>query len=284
MRRATRVMRWGFTLREVLVTAAVLSVLMAVLMPALARARDEVKEETCRTNLRSLGQGLHIYSNDHNEWFPHHYYEADEWSDGQPPNHGVDWIGSMGSNEWLSITENSTKSPRRNHPSRSLFMLMGVYGATPSMFICPESGDKEDPLENYGTDSAERKHPEHASPGKNRFDFQGYKSLSYGYQLPYGPRSRPNASRLDIRMALVADKGPYYTAGKLGKGGTHTVSDQRSHPAAAALDQGGRGRHRRQEDARMEQVQQRQPRRCRTKRALRRWTCQVRRKPARRSQ
>jgi len=50
-----------------------------------------------------------------------------------------------------------------------------------------------------------------AQPGVNRFDFRGYPYLSYGYQVPFGRYAKPNEN-LDPRVALTADKGPFFDA------------------------------------------------------------------------
>ena len=93
------------------------------------------------------------------------------------------------------------------HPSRSMFKLVVDGTCTAKQFICPSSGDAEDDLRNkIGTTIIA------AQPGVNRFDFKGYPFLSYGYQLPFG-RGKPNEN-LDPRMAISADKGPYFTAGQ----------------------------------------------------------------------
>jgi prepilin-type processing-associated H-X9-DG protein len=212
-----------------------LLLLLLVLLPALSRGRQKAKEAVCSANLRGLGQGMHIYANDNMEWFPHHYFEP-TYDEQDPTQHGVRWVGTMGTNDFLSITEptSSTTSPTRSHPSRSLFLLVIGGYATPVMFVCPQSTDQEDGLRNYGPDAVRTGGPsEPAVPGRSRYDFRGYPFLSYGYQMPYGRRGRPSET-LDSRMVIAADKGPYYAAGGEGVSGTRTVRDRRSDVTAPA--------------------------------------------------
>ena len=53
--------RTGFTLIELLVVIAAISLLMAILVPALQRARRQTKAMICQTNLRQWGTTLTLY-------------------------------------------------------------------------------------------------------------------------------------------------------------------------------------------------------------------------------
>lgn len=57
----------GFTLVELLVVMAIISILMALLLPALVRARETARRTECLNNLRQIGMGIDIYSQDHNK-------------------------------------------------------------------------------------------------------------------------------------------------------------------------------------------------------------------------
>jgi len=57
----------AFTLIELLVVIAVIAVLMAILMPALNRAREQGKRVSCMNNLRQLMLAWSMYADDHSE-------------------------------------------------------------------------------------------------------------------------------------------------------------------------------------------------------------------------
>ena len=216
----------AFSTSDLFWTLFFLALLITVLLPSCSRARGPARRSICASNLRGIGQGMHIYANDNREWFPHHYFNPLSPEE-SPEEHGVAWVGTMGSNEFLRISQATTPtiSPRKSHPSRSLYMLVIGCQLTTGSFICPSTNDIEDDSRNYGPDAADGQSS--ARPGKNRYDFRGYDHLSYGYQLPYGRQGRPR-DNMDSRMALVADKGPYYASGGPGLDGTRTIRDQRS--------------------------------------------------------
>ncbi len=54
----------AFTLIELLVVISIISLLMAILMPALQRVREGSRETVCKSNLRNVGLGLTAYLQD----------------------------------------------------------------------------------------------------------------------------------------------------------------------------------------------------------------------------
>lgn len=60
----------GFTLVDVLVSVAVISVLIGLLMPSFAMVRESARRVKCSSNLRQIGLGLHMYGQSSNEYLP----------------------------------------------------------------------------------------------------------------------------------------------------------------------------------------------------------------------
>lgn len=60
----------GFTLIEMLVVMSLISLLVAILLPALATARESSKTAVCLSNLKQIGIGPAMYAADNKGWLP----------------------------------------------------------------------------------------------------------------------------------------------------------------------------------------------------------------------
>lgn len=60
----------GFTLIEILVTIAIISILTATLFPVFARARENARRTSCMSNLKQFGIAMMMYVQDYDEMYP----------------------------------------------------------------------------------------------------------------------------------------------------------------------------------------------------------------------
>jgi prepilin-type N-terminal cleavage/methylation domain-containing protein len=59
-----------FTLIELLIVIAIISILASLLLPALAKSRELAKQTICAGNLKQIGIGIYLYLDSNNGWFP----------------------------------------------------------------------------------------------------------------------------------------------------------------------------------------------------------------------
>jgi prepilin-type N-terminal cleavage/methylation domain-containing protein/prepilin-type processing-associated H-X9-DG protein len=89
----------GFTIVELLIVIGVIGMLIAILLPALAKARQAANAIACAANLRSIGQGMAVYLLENQGTYPASYIYI-----GQSIENGVETPGSpvQGYQNWSS--------------------------------------------------------------------------------------------------------------------------------------------------------------------------------------
>jgi len=60
----------AFTLVELLVVVAIISLLVSILLPTLGKAKEQARIVICLTNLKGLNLAFTYYTGENNEWYP----------------------------------------------------------------------------------------------------------------------------------------------------------------------------------------------------------------------
>ncbi len=121
----------AFTLIELLVVITILSVLIALMLPSLSKAREQAKIARCLANQRQIALGGPMYASDNNGLFPAKYND-----DGATPSANTGFmdfsIAAMRfytNGDWVTFTYNAT--------SKQYSMSAPFNG--PAIFICPNN-------------------------------------------------------------------------------------------------------------------------------------------------
>jgi prepilin-type N-terminal cleavage/methylation domain-containing protein/prepilin-type processing-associated H-X9-DG protein len=103
--------RKAFTLVELLVVIGIIAILIGLLLPALAKARDSANTVKCSSNLRGIGQGIQQYLDDYAGAFPPSNFPTGVQISGgvmtsqyPPPLGYTHWSALINGNLWLAAT------------------------------------------------------------------------------------------------------------------------------------------------------------------------------------
>jgi prepilin-type N-terminal cleavage/methylation domain-containing protein len=114
----------GFTLIELLVVIGIITILVAILLPAIQNVRASAKEMKCQSNLRTLMNAFTLFASDHKGVFPGGEFDIVS-SNPDPGAH--DWL--MGSNpDWTAAPQSGCIYPYVNKPE--VYLCPTLSGST----------------------------------------------------------------------------------------------------------------------------------------------------------
>jgi len=123
--RRRRTNRVAFTLIELLVVIAIIGILAAMLLPALNKAREKGRRSVCLSNLRQIGAGMIMYSDDYGGWFPCYLNYTDGISQAGPY-----WNAEIG-------TAGGAVDNVGRFTAAARLLVRNHYLGNPGVFHCP---------------------------------------------------------------------------------------------------------------------------------------------------
>lgn len=143
----------GFTLIELLVVISIIALLMAILFPALNKAKQQAQKLVCGTHLKDIAKGAMLFAADNNDWLP--------MTDGT----------SLPGSKWANIY------PQRSYWYMEIASYMSLSDHPYIKNIANHMGYSWKASENVGIEAPGI----YLCPSKKRSEYYGLKPLAYGW-------------------------------------------------------------------------------------------------------
>ncbi len=178
----------AFTLVELLVVVAIMALLVSILLPSLAQARELVKRAVCQSQLKGVGTAIAQYGSlDSRSRFP-------LMAEGK----------DMNNNNWKQSDNGPfhTATEWGNAIQQNLYILVYRDLVTEGQYICPSA--------------TEDQKADHQDAG-TRYGFYEARNISYGLQSPWSQAKKiilVESMKQDV--AIIADRPPDDLPGQQG--------------------------------------------------------------------
>ncbi len=196
----------GFTLIELLVVIAIIAILAAMLLPALAKAKDKARAANCLSNLHQWGLIWNIYTSDNAESFP-----TGANPDGTPDSNARSaWFNALQLNPGQRHLIETCPSATATNYDLSSPGGQGGFGGMALAFLFPSQGSGGSAVSDAYENGEPGSYAANLWIYNTSVDIQGRSFLNHWRKLSGTP--------LPSQTPLMADSmwrggGPYYEGG-----------------------------------------------------------------------
>lgn len=229
----------AFSLIDLLVSIAVVAVLIAIMVPSLSTVRESARRVVCSSNVRQIGLGLGIYSDDYRDKLP-----PSKFAESASGNGGG--ASTVTSHQQMMIVR--TVDAADSWDGLGILYVAGYLDA-PGVFYCP-SHHGDHPFSRYAPywggeigQIVSNYHFRGTYPASMDAAHENVAMVADGMasRADYNHRVGANVLRADLTVSWFADVGGQ-VANLLPQSGNDPAADQKIGDAWDAMDQSARFR------------------------------------------